>query len=66
MDDTLGVSFQTCICKFFYKYIFFFSNQLEADDNVVHSIRAKYPYAHIYIITNDQDYLQLCEENTKT
>ena len=49
------------------EYIFKYDN-LEADDIVAiikNKIRKKYPQANIYIITNDQDYLQLCDENTK-
>jgi 5'-3' exonuclease len=49
------------------EYIFKY-NKLEADDIVAitkNYIRKKYPEATIYIITNDQDYLQLSDENTK-
>ena len=34
-------------------------------DTVVDLMLKKYPEASIYIITNDQDYLQLSDENTK-
>jgi len=43
-------------------------DKLEADDIVAitkNYIRKKYPESSIYIITNDQDYLQLSDENTK-
>tara|TARA_Y100001980_G_C14547944_1_gene328837 strand:- start:304 stop:1119 length:816 start_codon:yes stop_codon:yes gene_type:complete len=43
-------------------------DKLEADDIVAiikNEIRKKYPEANIYIITNDHDYLQLMDENTK-
>ena len=49
------------------EYIFKY-NKLEADDIVAitkNYIRKKYPESSIYIITNDQDYLQLSDENTK-
>tara|TARA_Y100000741_G_scaffold11445_2_gene9329 strand:- start:800 stop:1615 length:816 start_codon:yes stop_codon:yes gene_type:complete len=43
-------------------------DKLEADDIVAltkNEIRKKYPEVNIYIITNDHDYLQLIDENTK-
>ena len=43
-------------------------DKLEGDDIVgitKNVIRKKYPEASIYIITNDHDYLQLMDENTK-
>ena len=49
------------------EYIFKY-DKLEADDIIAiikNYIRKKYPQANIYIITNDQDYLQLSDENTK-